>query len=256
MREWVGRKFVILPQPAEQQRYGYSCLRRSEGGYIIPDYEDVAGKIATVTDVEIPAHGDRRVHLTLDENGKEYVAVTKSESIPCLAPAADIDSARTRWLGKTLWVKRTKFLKTPDGKTASGNKAIHNYSAVTVEDVQAGFDFNVPVRYTVSADGQQFVAEVRASNLNVSDRPTGANFDDVFLTEDPRITNVWPARIWHIICNSEIETGMTPEQVQMSWGDPNAILEVDSEHCDCMEWEFGSTTLYFKHGKLDRAEDR
>ena len=256
MRDWVGRKFVILPQPTDQQRYGYSCLRRSEGGYIIPNYAEVAGKIATVTKVEIPAYGDRRIHLTLDENGKEFVAVTKEEFVSCLAPAADLDSARAKWLGKTLWVRRTKFLKTSFGKSLAADEKIQNYSPVTVKDVQPGFDYNTPVRFSLDAQGKEVFADIRASEVNIAEHPTGSTFDEVFLTEDPRITHAWGDKIWNSVANAEVETGMTLEQVQMSWGDPSAVVDVTSEHCNCHEWEYGNTTLYFRDGKLERAEDK
>ncbi len=249
--DWVGKKVIVLPRPSEQHQYGYSCLRRSEGGYIVPTYQECAGKVATVTKVETPARGDWRVHLTLDENGKEYVAIGNADGIPCLTPAADLDSARARWQGKDVWVIRTNYLLKRDGFPVTDADGLRNLERMTVADISPGYDAASPLRLTLLHGDHSYLADIVWV-----ESPSGRKFDEIFLDTDPRKLYHWDEGVWRQVENREVATGMLPEQVQLSWGPPEVITKIDSEHCRCQEWEYGPTTVYFRDGTLERIEDQ
>lgn len=248
---WIGKKIIILPKPLDQQRYGYSDLRRSDGGYIIPTYEECAGKIATVSKVETPDRGDKFVYLTLDENGKEYRAVGTIGSIPCLAPAADLEDARTRWHGKSIWVKWSNQLLKTDGSPVRAADSVRNFSAVQLNSIVAGYNYERPVRLVLTQDERTFWAD-----LSMSEADSNAyQFSDLLFAENPRTVHPWSNEIWNSIEKGEISTGMTMEQVMMSWRNPGAITKIEGEHCDCQEWEYEKTTLHFRDGKLDEVRE-
>ncbi|MBI3422518.1 MAG: hypothetical protein HY011_06225 [Acidobacteria bacterium] len=71
-------------------------------------------------------------------------------------------------------------------------------------------------------------------------------FDEYFLTEDPKAKYKWPARIWTAIENNRVISGMTAEQVRMSWGEPEKTVRTAMGE----QWTFAAGVLTFRNGVL------
>ncbi len=185
MEQWVGKRFVILPKPKYLQRYGYNTLRHPNGGYIIPNYDECAGKIATVTDVESGPYTDYKVTLRLD-NGEEYTAVSASGIFSEIAPYDDVEHARTEWNGKRIWITRGPIYVYHADTGRMYMLTVRHREAVTVKDVETGWNSNRPVRLlVVTEDGHEGFVDVQYSSTNVIEPLRGRNRSDVyFSTED------------------------------------------------------------------------
>jgi hypothetical protein len=74
-----------------------------------------------------------------------------------------------------------------------------------------------------------------------------ARFEEFFLTEDPRLKYKWTPAMWAAIESNRILTGMTAEQVKMSWGAPNKTARTATGE----QWTYSSGVLTFnKNGVL------
>jgi hypothetical protein len=255
LNDWIGKKFVILPKPEDQRIYGYSCLRRSEGGYIVPTYNECAGMIGTVTAVDIPPQGDVHVHLLIEKNGREYLAVAAQDHVPCLAPLADFELARKNWEGKTIWIKEHKFLLDTEGGRLKPEKNVARFSAVHVDTIIAGYSPSQPVRLVLTQGDKVVCADIRVSDINTPAISRGPKLAELLFDQDPRTLHDWSPEIWQTIEKNQIATGMSMEQVHMSWGEPNAITKIESANCNCEEWEYDKTVVHFRDGKVDEVTE-
>ncbi len=183
LETWVGKQFIILPKPKTEQRYGYSSLRRSEEGYLVPTYDECAGQIATVVAVDASKRSDRKVYLRLDDDDAEYTAISATGCFPEIAAVSDLDLARNRWLGHTIWLK---------------GGPVYEYDAVTgrvyafdveegdsakVKEIVAGWNAERPVRLIFDTkDGEAFL-DIQVTSTNIPDNMWGRNRSSAFFAE-------------------------------------------------------------------------
>ena len=73
-----------------------------------------------------------------------------------------------------------------------------------------------------------------------------SRFEELFLTEDPKQKYKWPAGIWQAIENNRVITGMSAEQVRMSWGEPEKTTRTAAGE----QWAYTAGVLTFKNGVL------
>ncbi len=186
MQEWVGMEFVILPKPKHLQRYGYSTLRRPNGGFIIPTYGECAGQVGTVVDVQNDGRTDCKVTLRMDD-GREYTAVSATGLFPEIALASDFEHARTEWEGQTVWFYSSPVYIYDDDTGQLWSIQTGRYEPVVVKEVVAGWNHNRPVRLIVETeDGREAYVDVQVSSTNTYEYYYGRNrYDVFFVMEDP-----------------------------------------------------------------------
>ena len=270
---WVGLRFIILPQSKAVQHYGYQELYEDTDKDFAPlPYDEYAGKIfrvvgigrvngpdaGTLEEADLQLEGDKKIiHGDIDHGCMTDVA-----------PAADLETARKLYLGKTLWLasdhlntydaqKDTSDLPTsPAWHQAFQEIPVKQYSPVKVLDIVPGWYASSPVRFIVQAElesqAAQGYVDVHMSNTNVPKSLQAVNrFETTFLESDPRKTYAWSPEIWTALENKKVLLGMTSQQVRMSWGEPTAIHKVSGQ-TNAEQWVYDPTfILTLKDGILD-----
>ena len=263
VREWIGRKFISLPVDKAARTYAY-------GDFHPPlVYQKYVGRTATVSEItgqEYGADNDHpsSIHLVMDDNG-ERVATS------CICPASqltlsglglvsDIDNARAKWLGKTLYLN-TKTAAELEAYDAARDEStpvhVKKFSAVTVTAIVAGYSSLSPVRFILrTSDGVEGYLDVNVSNTNPGATSSLFRVEDKFLTEDPHAAHNWPKRVWDAIEESSVFKGMTTEQARMSWGEPNVIGNSTSTAGREESWSYSSgSRLTFTNGLLTTVQN-
>ena len=250
---WVGLRLIILPQSKALQHYGYQELYQDEDtnaaqGYVPLRYGDYAGRIVRVTGIgrgNLP-NGDHvdEADLQMEGDHKTIHGDIDHGCMTDVAPAADLETARRLYLGKTLWLARD-HLNTydPQKDTADALDAatwreafqkvpIKQYSPVKVIDIVPGWYASAPTRFLVQdesgteagAEKAEGYVDVHMSDTNIPENLKAVDrFQNVFLEADPRTLYSWPPKVWSALENKEVFPGMTAQQVRMSWGAPKEV---------------------------------
>ena len=167
---WEGERFIFLPQPKSSQKYGYQAFQGRNENYSHSRYSEYVGRIAKVISVKKADFLSYDVTFKMEDNGKKFTKrIPEFDSIMGIAPVVDIDNARKRWLGKTLWYTKESIV-TYDANTEDfGSIKVEKYSPVKVIDIVAGWHEHSPVRFIIQTDGgQQGFVDVTISGTNVS----------------------------------------------------------------------------------------
>jgi hypothetical protein len=127
-----------------------------------------------------------------------------------------------------------------------GSVAIKRYAPLKVVAINPGWDEEKPLRFVLqTSDGKQGFLDVNLSGTNVAPELRHLNrFDEAFMTEDPKLKYKWPARIWEAIENNRVLSGMTMEQVRLSWGEPDKTVRTTTGE----QWTYAAGVLTFRTG--------
>jgi hypothetical protein len=274
LSEWVGERLIFLPQPKSCQESGYSWLWLDSP---LP-YNKYVGRIAKVISVIRYEDGQKsyekgwQIEFEMEDDKSKLLAKGDdrySESLSNymdITPVADIDNARSKWLGKTLWHK-TKSINTYDEKTGDcGSIEIKQYCPVKIIDIVAGWYCEKPIRFILRTPSGKVgyedvdVIDLFETNPNpyynvVSDLSVN-RFRDIFLTQDPRVKHKWSTRIWSAIENAKVFVGMTQDQAAMSWGYPSDTNKTITGNSTYTQWVYKSGSyLYFENGILTSIQN-
>ncbi len=267
---WVGLRLMILPQSRAVQHYGYQEMYRDTDKEFIPlPYAEFAGRIVRVMRIE-QGHGPNgetldEADLQLEDDKKTIHADIDGGSIDDAAPVDELEAARKRYVGKTLWLASDHLDTYNAAKDVSDSPAalrrheafqqikIKQYSPVRVMEVVPGWYASAPVRFVVQEEGggnATGYVDVHMSDTNIPrELQALSRFEDVFLASDPRTASAWPAKVWTAIENKEVFVGMTAPQVRMSWGRPKAVRRADGDQAE--QWTYGANyVLTLKNGVL------
>ena len=108
-------------------------------------------------------------------------------SIVNLAPVADIDSARSWWLHRTLRYKKEALYIIDGTYSTLDSVKVEKNSLVKVVEVVGGMTNSAPVRFILQTiDGKEGFIDCNFSGTNAFDKmPKNRNrFEEYFLTED------------------------------------------------------------------------
>ena len=249
--DWVGLRLMILPQSKSLQHFGYQELYQDAGKAYTPlRYEDYAGRIVRVRGI---GHG-RAVNGEIFDEADLQLEGTKEVihgdleqgCMNDVGPVSDLENARKRYLGKTLWYS--------DDSLKSGDRRIKvkQYLPVKVLEVVPGWYAPVPIRFIVQTKtGQRGYVDVHMSDTNVpASLQSRSRFEDTFLETDPRKTYAWSPKVWAAIENKEVFIGMTAQQVRMGWGDPRETVTLSRpDHREKWVYDRGHV-LTLKNGRL------
>lgn len=265
---WTGVRFILLPQSRAVQHYGYQEMYRDTDEEFVPlPYDEFAGRIVQVVGIE-QGHGPNgetldEADLQLEDDKKTIHGDIDGGCMDDAAPVADLETARTLYRGKILWLASDHISTYDPAKDVSDSPAalarheafqqvkIKQYSPVRVLDVVPGWYASAPVRFLVQNEATKAVGyvDVHMSDTNVpKDLQAVSRFGDVFLAADPRAAYLWPAKVWGAIENKEVFDGMTAPQVRMSWGAPKIIRRTNEGQAE--QWAYASYTLTLKNGIL------
>jgi hypothetical protein len=250
IEKWVGEKFIFLPKPKSLQEFGYSAFSGGKERFDHPTYEECVGRIGTI--IKVTDSYSERIKIQMDDNGQIYTG-WGSESIADIAPVADIDYTRAKWLGKTLWYAGKEILTYNKNTEELGSIKLRKYLAVRVVDVIAGWSSDTPIRFILqTASGEEGFVGVHLSGTNVPLILRGfGRFEDFLLIENPRVTHKWSEKVWNAIDEEKVFIGMTAEQARMSWGKPKEINKTITGNVKHEQWVYGSGSyLYLDNGTV------
>jgi hypothetical protein len=163
------------------------------------------------------------VEFEMDDDGTVLGVHASLGTVLEAAPLADIDEARRKWAGQTLWYKRRWLTTYDDASGLLDSIRVHKYDAFNVARVEPGWDSGKPVRlYLESSDGRSGFADVNVTGTNARYRNQDC-FDDLFAERDPSVAYGWPDSVMAAIGAGSTFLGMTAKQVIESWDAPERV---------------------------------
>lgn len=170
--EWVGERFVFLPQQSMFHKYGYQLIFKTDQTIGSLPYREYVGRIVKVTSVSRSSavSGSWHVELTMEDSGEKLKALAVLNRIKGLGPVADLENARAHYKGKTLWLQNSTIqaLRAADDEIAI--LGVDASKPITVVDVVSSWNDEAPVRFIIqTADGTKGFRDVSMSGTNVSE---------------------------------------------------------------------------------------
>lgn len=194
---WVGERFLFLPEPKELRAFGYQSFKGGKGQFGVPSYEEATGRIGKVQSVQRGKYGGWEIKMQM-EGGREKTYTGESlggsndpadASIDGIVPLLDLETARSRWKGKTLWLKVESLVTYDEANGKFGGIKVAMNAPVTVSDVVAGFFTESPIRLILqTSSGVEGFLDVGLSGTNIpSVLRKHARFEDNFSETEPSI---------------------------------------------------------------------
>jgi hypothetical protein len=270
VRCWLGLQFIILPKDKPARVKGYQEIDGRAPHYGHPTYEELAGKIVTITKVEwqqyslSPNLSGWIVTFKSGENGPFYT--TNSVPLPgesrddavvnCFALLQDLQAARNIYLGKKYWalVSRLPMLDENGGTAPPGFVDFNKFEPTTIVDVLASPTAATPIRIVVNNEiGQEGYFDIAMSETNRSSILGNGvgNFSKTMSDKDPKLAHNWSDDVWKAIEYGKVFQGMTMEQVRLSLGEPLDTSRTVVGGRTHEQWVYaGGNYLYFDDGLL------
>jgi hypothetical protein len=216
VHDWVGKKFMFMPKNPQLRQFGYQSF---EGD---PPYASFVGRVITATSVD---GGALPTVVFVDSAGKRLRANAYSGTVDGIGSLSDLEYARQRWNGKTLWVVDSQVLTWDEERATFGEFIIPKYSPVHIDDVVASTSSFTPIRFILrAANGNVGYIDASISGTNIPLQLRQFNhFGDQFLEVDPRTQHNWPAATWALIERGRVAVGMTLDQALLAWGKPTTV---------------------------------
>lgn len=251
---WIGERFIFLPASASIQKYGYSSFNEfGAEKWEHPEYDKYVGRIVKVISVVDRRFGTWDIGFEMEDDGRRLTATVLSGSIHGIALVADVDNARSEWLGKTLWYAKSSVSTYNEETEKFGSIKLKKYSPVKVIGIGLGWYNSNPVKFVLkTASGEVGFIDINLSGTNVSEKLRGYNrFENYFGILDPRTVYKWSNKVWVAIEEEKVFIGMTSKQGLMSWGKPRKINVTVTSGGKSEQWVYvGSNYLYFENGIL------
>jgi len=249
IKDWVGQRFVLLPKPPKTRAYGYMLFDPH-----LP-YAPWVGKTLTVIAVSEGAMTD--IAFRADDGTVVHATVSGGQQVDNLAPLRDLDYARSKWRGKTLWLRGTDLITWNEATEKFGTIKVKKYAPVEVTDVVAGWFSQEPIHLILKApSGETGFMDVNVSGTNVSRLLRElSHFDDLFFEKDPRLTFPWPKEVWEAIESEKVVVGMTVEQATMSRGKPKQINQIETSRGAEEQWVYRDGSFYVSNGKVTALQN-
>jgi hypothetical protein len=170
--QWIGERFVFLDRAPELRSYPYTNIYPAAESIGTVPYRDYVGKvvkITTVTPLSTSDSGSYRVDMIVEVTGERLSARSANGTVDGLGPMADIERARSIYVGMTLW-RADGVLRTYDKDTGTTSFiSIDPFAALKVVAVMAGWYQWAPVRFVVrTPERAEGFVDVKMSGTNVT----------------------------------------------------------------------------------------
>jgi hypothetical protein len=269
--KWVGQKFVVLAKQNLVRQFGYELYLTPECAMSKkkpdPDWEaachhircdKLEGSFIIAKEVK-PVGNDYLVKFEHEESGRAIFGKPQQGSLEGIALAVDLDSAQSKWLGKTIYSVR-RFIDTFDSAIGSlGMIKVKIEQPLVVTGVKWGMTPLPPKPLWIEVKterGEKGFIPTRISWTNtIADKKTdSAPWSEDIMDIDPKKVYSWDETMWETINKHSIATGMTTEQVRLSWGPPRSIVKSASNNSET--WSFGDQSLVFVNDSLVSSGNR
>jgi len=265
--KWKNKKFIALAKLKFFRKFGYELyLSKELASSVAPldtaletdkhhvRYEALCGKTLLVTDI-VPADNEFLVTFTENRSNATYYAKTHKQAIEGLAYADDINTAAKQWVGKTVFSRR-RSIDIYDSATGSfSNIKVAIQEPLKVTCVVWGTTPMPPKPLWLcvkTANNESGIIPIAQSFANVMPEKMTSNApwqEDVF-DIDPTKTYSWDSLTWKAINTHSIVSGMSKEQVLVSWGQPQRIAMGAIKAACAEQWLYGSQFLCFDHDSV------
>jgi hypothetical protein len=267
VENWVGKIFIVLPLEAEAKGQGYPFSRvKPAPAAPVAENQNInasllEGKELRVQKVQLlaivsqdPPMKDYQIIFESVADGSALSAPARGGQVEQVVLADDYAAAKQYFLGKTVFSKRPAI---SEYKETPGFILVGVDEPLKVVDVILGVNASSPIWLVVTTpDGKKGYIAIAFSNTNAyqgiarKEKP----WMDRLFEQSPRDIYQWPEEVWAAINRAEVRPGMIPDQVRLSWGEPNRIESgpVPGEQV----WYYPSTILKFKKDSLNLIEER
>jgi hypothetical protein len=273
-RCWLGQKILMLPVAKPHRQIGYMDIVKGVDGPSNPTYAELAGKIATVTKVDIDnglaplgkeTHSGK-ITFVVDDTGATYseriIFLTDyidDGLVRHIALLRDMQEARRQYLGKQYWLLTgtlPPLVPGPDNDSVH----FHKFDKVVISDVLASDADTAelsPVRFVVKNDQgveayfDDAVSDTNRGGLAVRSDPDGVLFPNVFSETDVRAAHHWSKQVWDALEADKVYMGMTADQARLGWGAPQSKTRTAEWKFVREHWNYGKEHyLDFENGVL------
>jgi len=273
--QWRGMVFVALPKQEPVRRFGYelfSCKSAACRGAPIDTSRELENhrircdRLALdslkVEDIE-KAGAEWLLTLRSLSNQRHVYATTHKHAVSEIAWADDLAAARKRWMGRCVFSRRGIISHTGEGGRGpiTGARVKIQDSLMVTDVIWGTVPLPVkPIWLMVKSKGGLFgFIAVRFSWTNTMNDLVTQKLpweEDIF-EQNPVSLFGWDEYIWEVINNHRVITGMNPEQVRISWGEPQEVSEDSAEDgSQQLIWTYPSHTLTFIDNKLGSITGR
>ena len=272
--QWQGMAFIVLRKQEFVRQLGYElylCKKKEcDTAQIDPVWEldnhrirceKLAGETLLVEMVE-PDGDEWTVTFLHESTNQKIFACTRQQTVPEIAPVEDLEGAKRRWLGKTVFSKRgiISAFGTNSSTSLTGLR-VNIQDSLTVVDVRWGMT-PLPVKpiwlMVASKGGKKGFIPVRFSWTNTIPGHISRHnpWDEEIFEANPVATYDWDDAAWELINNHRVIIGMTPDQVRISWGEPLSSRAINTGQEEQLVLMYLSHELIFVNGKLVSIKER
>jgi len=261
IEQWIGKRFVFLEQRKKLQKYGYSDFSESKVLHSLKNlkYSDYVGRVIRVVDVGQEDYSFRIITFVEEKSNKKIYAEAYNGCIRGIALLDEIEKAKKKWMGKTVYSKARKILTYNEKLDKYGEVKVKIGEPLKVVDIFRGFAWENNRLWVVvrTQDAKEGFIKTRFSWTNsYTDEWTDKRpWEDELFGFNPRVKYKWSEEIWGLINNGKIRIGMNQEQVRLSWGKPQEINKDIYGSSVHEQWIYGEQYLYFEGGKLTAMQN-
>ena len=265
---WTGQSFVLLTKNSLLSSYGYELYPTAKCGAetVVADLglftkehrllSTFAGHSVVAKSAVKLATGEYALSFELDTLGLMLYSKTRQGIVEGLLLKADLDAARNRFVGKTIWAKK-RTVTTADMSTGRFDEtAVNLRTPLTVIEAVPG-STPLPtgaIWLKVKGGPANGFIPVNCSWTMVpkASRKNAAPWSEDVLDIDPTAQFKWDPYVWETIDAHNVFAGMTEEQVRMSWGPPKKITAkvVKGSTKKQTLWQYDGSVLTFESGVL------
>ena len=261
VEQWIGKDFVVLEKQQMFKKFGYELFLSKEMENCVTPidtvlelkkhrirWDKISGHSLTCESV-VYDQGELVVNFSDLTLNKKIWAKTYKNAIKDLAIKSDYESAKKRWLGKAVFSRRG-VISTNDSKSGYGSMKVKIQDSLHVVDICWGVT-PLPVKplwlMVETKEKLKGFIPIRISWTNImgDQLQEGMPWDEDVFESDPSEIFNWDPTTWEIINNHRVVNGMSPEQVEASWGKPlkRTKKELNGTVLEC--WIYQSQALYF-----------
>jgi|GEM_PF-818952 len=270
--QWPGKTFIILEKVEMFRKFGH-YLYTTQGldndpkpcdtAIELPNhrlkYEPFARRTIKVLLTTRLPDGEYLVSALLDTLNLTVYAKTSRGVIEGLLLHDDLVEAGWRWTGATVYSRR-RLIDTYDStRSTFSNVKVSILEPLTVVAVRPGI-IPLPPKpiwlIVERPDKTRGIIPLSWSWTNVLEekQTPGLPWDQDILEHNPRtLYPDWEPYTWETIDKHNVYKGMTRQQVLMSWGTPQTIVQKDSA---AVEWTFQKSRLTFTGDSLAVIEEK
>ncbi len=279
IEQWIDKKFLFPENPKSLQEFGYHLSLKKKYSICVPNpefenditcnlkYNRFVGLSIKVIGFEKVYSDEIKVVFLEERSGLKIYGTPYQECITDIVFLNDMENAKKKWIGKTIYSKR-RSVRTYDEKLDKyGELKVKIGEPLKVTDIWWGFsscwpkygEKDGPLWVIVeSIKGEKGFIPTAFSWTNIyKDRWTqGRPWDNDFFEFNPKQKYRWSNEIWELINNRKVRVGMNKDQVKLSWGNPDEINKDIYESRILEQWIYESQYLYFENDKLTAIQSR